>query len=340
MTESGSRVGRNVTLDILLVTGYALVATLLVVTEAVSGAVRIAVAAPLVGFLPGYAVLSALVPATDSGEGGSVTTSRLQAPGLAWFERCSLSIAASLGLLPITAITLSAIGYPLTSDVVALALLAVVSVFAFVGLVRRLWLSNRKPYAPPFDRWLRELRAGVVDGDGIDTVLNVALALAVLLAMSGLAYGLAAPDRGESYTEAALLTPENDSLVAGGYATTVPYGESIPLTLSVENQEGQPIEYTAVVVVERVRTDGESADVLEREEVDRHSLSVPDGATRTQGLDATPGIIGDRLRLSVLLFRGDAPDTPTAANADERLFLWIDVQPSGGDASSLTGVDP
>jgi len=80
-----------------------------------------------------------------------------------------------------------------------------------------------------------------------------------------------------------------------------------------------------VVVVERVRTDGESVDVLEREEIARHSLSISDGATRTQDLNATPDIIGDRLRLSVFLFQGDVPDTPTAANADERLFLWIDV---------------
>jgi len=80
MTDLRSGVGRNVTLDIALVTGYALVATLLIVTEAISGATRVAVAAPLVGFLPGYALLSTLVPATDGGEGGSVTTSRLQSP--------------------------------------------------------------------------------------------------------------------------------------------------------------------------------------------------------------------------------------------------------------------
>jgi len=51
MTDLRSGVGRNVTLDIALVTGYALVATLLIVTEAISGATRVAVAAPLVGFL-------------------------------------------------------------------------------------------------------------------------------------------------------------------------------------------------------------------------------------------------------------------------------------------------
>jgi uncharacterized membrane protein len=173
-----------------------------------------------------------------------------------------------------------------------------------------------------------------------DAALNVALALAILLAMSGLAYGLAAPDRGETYTEAALLTQGEDSLVAGNYTTEITRGESIPLTLSVENQEEQSIDYTAVVVVERVRDDGESLNVLEREEIDRFSLSVPEGETRTRNLDASPQIVGDDLRLSVLVFQGDAPDAPTAADADERLFLWIDVQPTGGGAGSLTGGDP
>jgi uncharacterized membrane protein len=341
MMDTDSRIDHRITLDIILTTGYALAAALLLITDAVSGAVRIAVAAPLVGFLPGYALLSVLVPATDGVDEPSLTAGRLRGSGLAWFERCSLSLAASLGLLPILALSLSALGYPFTSDTVVLTLFAVVAGGSFLGLIRRLRLPRGDAYAPPVDRWLAEFRAGVTEPEHrFDAALNVALALAVLLAMSGLAYGLAAPDRGETYTEAALLTQGEDSLVAGNYTTDVTRGESIPLTLSVENQEEQSIDYTAVVVVERVRDDGESLDVLEREEIDRFSLSVPEGETRTRNLDAAPQIAGDDLRLSVLVFQGDAPDAPTAANADERLFLWIDVQPTGGDAESLTGGDP
>lgn len=341
MMGADDRFDHRITLDVVLTTGYALAAAIVLVTDVATGAFRLAVAAPFVGFLPGYALLSVLVPATDGVDGPSLTAGRLRGSGLAWFERCSLSVGTSLGLLPILALSLSALGFPFTSDTVVLTLFAVVAGGSFLGLIRRLRLPHGDAYAPPVDRWEAEVRAAVTEPDHrVDAALNVALALAVLLAMSGLAYGLAAPDRGESYTEAALLTEGEDSLVAGNYTTDVTRGESIPLTLSVENQEERPVEYTAVVVVERVREDGESVDVLEREELDRFSLSVPDGETRTRGLDPAPGIAGTDLRLSVLVFQGDAPDTPTAADADERLFLWVDVEPAGGGAGSLTGGDP
>ena len=340
MTDPAAGVGRRVALELSLVVGYALAATLLLVTESVGGPVRIAVAAPLVGFLPGYALLSALFPGTDGGEGGSLTTPRLQAAGLAWFERCSLSVPASLGLLPILAIALSGLGFPLTGAVVAVTLLAVVVAFAAVGLARRLRLADRPSYAPPFGRWAREVRAKGIEADGVDATLNVALALAVLLAMGGLGYGLVAPDRGETFTETALLTQGEDELVAGGYPTAVAQDEAVPLTLSVENREGRPIDYTAVVAVERVRTDGEGVEVLEREVLERRSLAVPDGATRTAALDPAPGIVGDRLRLTVYVYRGEAPESPGPGTADDRLFLWIDVDADGGAPASLTAVGP
>jgi len=340
MTDRAVHTNRHRALEVALVVGYALVAAALVVTEVVAGPLRVAVVAPFVGFLPGYALLSALFPGTDDGASGSVTTPRLQTGGLAWFERCSLSIPASLGLLPILAVTLSGLGVPLTRVTVALTLLGVVSGSILVGAVRRRRLADRRPYAPPIGRWRRELRAGVVDADGVDAALNVALALAVLLAVGGLGYGLAAPDRGETYTEAALLTQGDGALVAGGYTTAVTQGEPVPLTLSIENREDRRIDYTAVVVVERVRTAGNATEILEREELARHSLSVPDDVTRTRTLNASPSVVGDRLRLGVYVYRGEPPASPTAANADERLFLWIDVRPEGGDAQGSLGASP
>lgn len=313
--------------------GYAIGTAVLVLSGVVSGPVRVVLAAPFVGFLPGYAVLSALIPASDEDDGASLTTDRLRRPGLAWFERCSLSVAASVGLLPVLALGLTAIGLSLAVEVAVVALLGVIVLGVTVGLVRRGRMPTERRYAPPIDRWRAEVRWATDESrSGLDTALTVALVLTIAVAMAGVAYGLAAPQRGESYTEAALLTQQNDSLIAGNYTTSVGAGESIPVTLSIENQEGHRIDYTVVTVVERARTKGngsgpDSFTILERRELQRTSVTVGDGAVERTDLRVNPRLIGDRLRLSFLVFAGDAPADPTGQRADAHLYLWVRVGP-------------
>jgi uncharacterized membrane protein len=323
-----------VAVDAVVVAGYAVVAGGALLSGAVGGAWRVLLAAPLVGFLPGYALLSALVPA-DGGDDRLLTTERLRSPGLAWLERCSLSVATSVATLPLVALGLSAVGAGLSAGPATAALVGFVVVATAVGVRRRLRLSPEDRYAPPLARWRREVQAAF-DGSRVDAAVNLLVVVAVVVAMSGLAYGLAAPPRGESYTETALLTEEGGDLVAGNYTTAAVQGERVNVTLSVENREGRPMEYTAVVVLERVRSVGGDAAVVERNELERASLAVPDGERRTRALSPEPEMLGDDLRLSVLLFEGEAPGTATPAGADERLHLWIDVS----ERANATAVDP
>lgn len=320
--------------DAVVVAGYALLAGGALLAGAVDGAWRVLLAAPLVGVLPGYALLSALVPAADDGDGRTLTAERLRRPGLAWAERCSLSVAVSVAALPILALGLSALGVPLAAGPVTAALVVVVVVAAGVGVGRRLRLPSDRRYAPPLGGWLREARAAFDRDRGVDAGLNLLLAVAVVAAMAGLAYGLAAPPSGEAYTEAALLTGEDGELVAGNYTSTATRGEPVNVTLSVENREGRTMEYAVVVVLERLRPAGNGSDpaVVERNELARTNLTVPDGDRRTRALSAEPETLGDDLRLSVLLFEGGTPATATPADADEHLYLWIDVE-EGGTAS-------
>jgi len=131
--------------------------------------------------------------------------------------------------------------------------------------------------------------------------------------------------------------------VAGNYSTELTSGQATNFTLTVENHEGQATNYTAVAVLQRVETSNGSVTVLERSELDRVSLSVPDGETRQQALSVTPEMLGDDMRLNVLVYEGDPPATVTPATADNHLFLWVDVNDSSAgsaaaiDASSVPG---
>ena len=267
----------EIVLDGALIAGYALVAGGLLIGEVVTGPVGVLVAAPLVGFLPGYALLSALCPTDDRETTATLFSERLRTPGLAWFERCSLSVPASIAVLPLFVLLLSVSGVPLWGREPTLALVAAVVTGVGIGVVRRLRLPESQRYAPPVGRWKRELHAAFVGPDDVvDQGLNVLLAVVVVLAVSGMAYGLAAPPNGESYTEASLLTDDGGELVAGNYTSTLVEGESMNTTLSIENQEGGRTEYTVVILLERLRMDGDEAAVLEQRELSRSSFSVAD----------------------------------------------------------------
>lgn len=303
---------------------YSYVVGGLVLANVLDGPLRIVLAAPLLGFLPGYAVLDALFPTVDSGCGAGER--RRLSEGLSWGARVAVSVGLSIVLLPLLVVLLGTVGVALTTAPITLTLLVVVTVGITIGCYRRIRHGTADGYRVPTQRWRAELAAATTDADSrIDAALTIGLVLVVVLAMTGFAYGLAAPDRGESYTEVALLDQQGDELVAGNYPDTVTRGDPIDVTLTVENQEGVESVYTVLVVLERVRTTGDDADVLEREQLDRRMVTVADGDTLREQVSVEPTMLGDDLRLSVLVVEGDTPDTIDSSTADHHLYLWIDV---------------
>lgn len=320
--------------DLGVTLAYVLTVGFLVRAGFVEGSVRTLLAGPLLFFLPGYAVVASLFPAEPpDGErdGGVLSASVLRRPGVEWVERLALSVAVSVVVLVLVAVLLSLPGSSFASAPLVTVVVAVTALATLAAGARRGRLAPADRATLPVDRWHDEARAATVDADsGVDAALNVALALAVVVAVAALAVGLAAPQSGEAYTEAALLTESDGELVAGGYPTDLTAGEPASVTLAVENHEGAATDYTAVVVLQRVQADGESVTVLEQSEVTRESVSVEAGERATQEVSVTPELLGEDLRLRVLVYTGDPPANPTGASATEYLTLWVDVSPAGG----------
>jgi hypothetical protein len=84
--------------------------------------------------------------------------------------------------------------------------------------------------------------------------------------------------------------------------------------------------YTVVVQLERVGADG---SVVDRVELDRLSATVGAGERWTRRHAVTPPTTGENLRLSYLLFVGDAPAEPTRADARHATHLWVTVEAAG-----------
>ena len=327
----------TVPLDIAAVVAYVVVAVPLLLSGVVAGPLRVVLGAPLVALLPGYALLAVLFPGRRLVEDGDGVdrAAALRSRGVSWPERLALSVGATLALVPLLAIVLSVARIPLTPVPIVVGLAFATVLATAVGALRRWQLPPDERVAVPVDRWHREVRAGLGAG-GLDAALNVALALAVVAALAGVGYALAAPPQGESYTDMALLTPQGDALVAGNYTTEFVSGERADLTVTVENQEGTQTTYTLVGVLERVRVDNGTATVLERQRLSRQRLTVADGATARRDQVVAPTMLGDRLRLSYYLYVGDAPQRVGPSTADEHLFLWVTVHPPGAASGSTT----
>lgn len=317
--------------DLFAVVAYAALAGAAILAGAVEGPLRVLVAAPLLGFCPGYAVVSVFLPRTTP----LPWTSDRQAR---WRHRVALGIATSVLVLVLAGVALTPTAF--AASTVVGAVFAITVLGSLVGAVRRLQAPPAVRPRLPFGRLAADARAATTEAPRADALLNVALALAVVLAATTLAVGLAAPDRGEDYSEVALVTEDGAQSAAGGNDSHV-RGEESALTLAVENSDGERQSYTVVLALERfaetAASDGtaELPALLERAELSRTTLTLPEDESATRSLAFTPSLLGDDLRLSVYVYTGEAPATPSADSADYHLYRWIDVENADDGQSAL-----
>lgn len=316
-------------LDLLVVAGYCVVAAATLPT--LVGPVRTVIGLPLVLFVPGYVLLAILFPRRADAGGGptravpeSVTGRREPTLG----ERLGLSVAASLALVAVVALAVTAFTTEIGVRAVTWSLVGASLAGTAAAVARRLAVPEADRFRMPWRAATHAWRATTPSGR-VDAIVTVVLVVGVLGAASAMAYSVAAPDRGAAYTDFAVLA-ENESgeLVAGGYPTTFGPGESHRLTAQVANHEGGTVEYTVVVEVQRVRPGGDDQVVVEQREVLRRVRTVEAGATWQPSHVVDPTLTGEDLRLAYYLYRGDAPGDAAPGTAYRRLHLWIDA--SGG----------
>ncbi|SFB93027.1 Uncharacterized membrane protein [Halobiforma haloterrestris] len=329
----GRRPFAGVPTDLVGLTGFALAAaTLLAVVDVSSPVVRAAVGAPLLFLAPGYAVVSALFPRargagvdtgtdTDGGDGSLIG----QTGSPTDVERPALAFGLSFAVLPLLGLGIAALSWRFETTTIVGTVTGFVLVTTAFAAVRRIRVAPRDRYCLGLGGKLRRLRAAIFGSRSLAaTAINLVLVVSVLLALTSVGYGLAAPQDGERYTDLRLLTEdESGEYVVGDHADSVEPGESIPVTVAVENQEGESMEYTVVVQEQWVAEDG---TVLERNDLRRVDYSVADGATALGDREVTPEAESGEVRIAVMLFDGDAPEDPTTDDAYRHAHFWVEIE--------------
>lgn len=318
------RLAGRIPTDLVGVAGFVLVAAaLLTVADVTSTVARAAIGFPLLFLTPGYAVVAVLFPRASPIEPAGGTRLVGQTGDISDRERGALAFGLSVALLPLFGLALSVSPWGLTGP----SVVATVSGFVLVGVVvaafRRFRLPVRERYRFRLGRKLAFARASLFDTRStVHTAASLLLVASTVIALASVGFALLSPQQGEQYTNLQLLTEdESGELVADDYPSAVEPDESVSMTLSVDNREGEATEYTAVVQEQWV-DDGE---VLERAELERTEYSVGDGETVTDQQEFTPNADSGTVRVAVLLYDGEVPETPTTENAYRHTYVWIDV---------------
>jgi uncharacterized membrane protein len=305
---------------------------------------RLVLGLPFVLFVPGYAFIAALFP-----EAGTFETSEDEAgdeehaddqEGIDGIERVALSFGLSIAVVPLIGLVLNFTpwGIRLVPIMVSVSLFTLAS--TAVAARRRWDLDPEDRFAVPWRAWVAGARAELFEPDSrTDAALNVLLVVSILLAVGSVGYAVAVPQQGEAFTEFYLLTETEDGeLVADDYPTEFTQGEGESLVVGIGNHEHEPMQYSVVVALQEVRIVNESTNnatdteggnvsvvVEQEEELRRFQTQVAHNETWHLQHNVTPTMTGERLRLTYLLYKGEAPEEPTAENAYRELHLWVNV---------------
>ena len=321
-----SRVVARIPADLVGMVGFVALVAFVVFRTTLGGTPRALLALGLVLFVPGYALVAVLFPRSGTREGAgfdwrrppAIVEGQLDLPA-----RLALSFGTSVALTPLVGLALAVTGRPLTAETVVGSLGGFAVVAMAVATVRRWRLPPEERYRVSVVGTVRRVRTAIRTRSRRRVALDLTLAASVILASAGLAYAVATPHEPAPDTEVALLTEdEGGEYVAADLPPALVHGEPEDLTLGVENHEGEAIEYSTVVVLERIGGDG---TVEESEEVIRFDAEVEDGVTAYVDHQVVPGMVGEDLRLSYYVYSGSAPDEASPETADRHLYVWVDV---------------
>ncbi len=296
---------------------------------------QILVGLPLLFFLPGYALVSALFPArpsrTDTSHvederiGDAAVAGRLgrlHQRGIDGVERLVLSVGLSAVVLPFVGLALSVVPDGLSTQMVLSSLTGFVLAAAVLAAVRRARLPEDQRFSVSLRTAVGTAGATAVGTTRTETAANVVLAASVVAAAAALGFAVAAPQSGGGFTDLHLTTESaNGDLVAKNYPDTLGPNAK-PLVLTVENQEGATRQYTVVVQLQQVADDG---SVTERTRLRTFTPTVAPGEEWTTRHRPNPQMSGNDLRLTYLLYQGDPPANPTRKNAYREIYIWVNA---------------
>lgn len=257
--------------------------------------------------LPGYVLTIVVFPHSDDGGSSSQPIDSI--------DRYALSIGLSIAILPILGVALAASPFGITAQSAIAGLAGITAGGALSAILRRRKVAPNERFYPTLPNILTGNRASVA--------VNLTLVIAVTIALGMFGFAIAFPQPGETTTEFYLTTEDGTGeSTASGYPDEISLGESVELDVTIENHEGKSTEYTLVAIAEEL---DDAGNVTDRETLIEEEIHLADGSQWTGSPELTPSISGENIRISYLLYRGDAHFYLDQRTAYRHTHIYLDV---------------
>ena len=264
---------------------------------------RIILGAPLVLFIPGYALVAFFFPRQDD---------------LDTIGRVALSFGISIISVVLIGLILNFAPIGIKPEPVLYS----VSGFSFFVSTMALW---RRFIIPEEERFNIDfsLKMPGWDGSSFNKCLSALLVLVILGALAMLVYIIAVPGEQEAFTEFYAMEAQDTSgypaefILNEGEVASVGYGKDElvyideacgRVILGIINNEGDESIYSIVISV-----DGDSVGCID-------GITLTDGETWEQETGFAPLTPGDNQKVEFLLYKNSSPE------ADKTLHIWIDAR--------------
>lgn len=260
--------------------------------------VRAALVIPMVLFIPGYALVSALFPRRDDLDG---------------IERIALSFGLSVAIVPLIGLLLNYTSWGIRLLPILLSLIVFTLAMVLIAIYRRRSLGDNA-FEVPFGQIYASLKRDMSKEQEtrLGFMLNLILVLLIVVSALALIYVAIAPERGENFTEFYILGPEG---MTANYSTQLETGESVDVIVGIVNHEYSMVDYSL-----EVQLDNRPMNIPS----DFEHISLSHNETREMPLSIVPDDTGDDMKLEYLLYKEGNTNEPY-----HELHLWIDVTEAG-----------
>jgi uncharacterized membrane protein len=301
---------------------------------------------------PGYLLLSLLFPRAapreeqESRGAGSDANSRgasnVSTPKrIDRLERAVLTVGASVTstILLSFLVLLSPWRFGPVSLVVAIDLFVAVCLLGTIARRSRLPIEERAGIS--FRELFEWFETSARSRSRAENAATVLLLLCITLAGTGVYISdHVGSEPSSSTTQLSLLTEDtNGSLVAEDYPSRIGGESTQPLYLSITNYDGESTTYTVVALLQEARIEGESLRIQRSVPFRNFSRRLDAGDSWRFNHTVEPPFEGENVRLVYLLYRGPAPESPTADNAYREIHIWVNATTSAPSETEplLTG---
>ncbi|MDD5049948.1 MAG: DUF1616 domain-containing protein, partial [Methanoregulaceae archaeon] len=172
---------RNIAPDVSIVLIWTLVTVISIYVPPLNASpVRVALALPMILFIPGYSLIAALFPSNRE---------------IDLIERIALSFGLSIAVVPLIGLALNYTPWGIRLDPIVVSLVAFTVVVILVAQIRRRDIPKEDRFRLPLPELITAVKTEFQGKDKrpVDRILNIVLLAAIIVAIGSTIYVIAVP---------------------------------------------------------------------------------------------------------------------------------------------------